>query len=330
MTELARTTPVTLLLNPSTVSDDQVFGPTGRLYLEEYANGLLADLDLGGKVEVSVADDGGRTATGSWQLRVGGRLCRSRWPSDRAVEERAPEALWTSAARALFENRELFLTPATAGHVLTEVGSDDLRPLDTLEDLLRRCFGARHLAHGPATPMEARVALLYPLKETPDAPLLENACEAARGRLFEALGVIVPPIEIAESANVPSGHVQVRVNDVRLPPGPATAAEHDLDAALLANAAALLTTDTASFACNRLSTSCPRLVEAAAAVLDAPRLAAVLRDLLEDGVPVGDLKSVLDGLLAVLGTTTADSADRILFQPAAGTLYPSKQRSPVQ
>lgn len=94
----------------------------------------------------------------------------------------------------------------------------------------------------------------------------------------------------------------------------------------LRKSAARLQTDTlVAFLLESLRDWYPTLVERALERYTLPRLAGVLRALLQEEVSVRDLRGILEGLLAVNGTTDADSSRFILFTAPSDNLYPSAQ-----
>jgi type III secretion protein V len=96
-----------------------------------------------------------------------------------------------------------------------------------------------------------------------------------------------------------------------------------LGAELRKSAARLQTDALAEFLVETLRDSHPALVEQALARYPLPRLGGVLRALLQEEVSVRDLRGILEGLLAVDGTTDADSSRFILFAAPCDNLYPS-------
>jgi flagellar biosynthesis component FlhA/Tfp pilus assembly protein PilF len=96
-----------------------------------------------------------------------------------------------------------------------------------------------------------------------------------------------------------------------------------LSAELRKSAARLQTDAMVAFLLESLRDSHPSLVEQALERYPLPRLGGVLRALLQEEVSVRDLRGILEGLLAVDGTTDADSSRFILFSAACDNLYPS-------
>jgi type III secretion protein V len=70
----------------------------------------------------------------------------------------------------------------------------------------------------------------------------------------------------------------------------------------------------------------PDLVARATERFGSILLARVLRDLLDDGISIRDLRGILDGMLFAWGTTTADGRKKIIFPTKAGILLPSPER----
>lgn len=96
-----------------------------------------------------------------------------------------------------------------------------------------------------------------------------------------------------------------------------------LSAELRKSAARLQTDTLVAFLLESLRDSHPALVEQALERYPLPRLGGVIRALLQEEVSVRDLRGILEGLLAVDGTTDADSSRFILFSANSDILYPS-------
>jgi type III secretory pathway component EscV len=60
-----------------------------------------------------------------------------------------------------------------------------------------------------------------------------------------------------------------------------------------------------------------------------PVMTRILRHLLDEGISIRDLRTILDGLLAVDGVTTADVVETIVFSPNTGIKFPSVDSRPV-
>lgn len=88
------------------------------------------------------------------------------------------------------------------------------------------------------------------------------------------------------------------------------------------NAGAFLTTALGSFLLEQLTQVFPDLVRAATNRFDATRLTRVLRTLLDEEIGIRDLPTVLEALLALEGTTSADFGERIILSPNTGTALP--------
>jgi hypothetical protein len=92
------------------------------------------------------------------------------------------------------------------------------------------------------------------------------------------------------------------------------------------NAGGFMTTRVARFLFYQLAEGCPQIIAAARESYDLVTLARVLRRLLQEEVSIRNLRSVLEALLSVEGTTTADPGERILLGPNTGILLPARAR----
>jgi hypothetical protein len=98
---------------------------------------------------------------------------------------------------------------------------------------------------------------------------------------------------------------------------------------LRANARAFCTTDTLEFALERLQQAFPDLVAAAVGRFDIEDLTRVCRALLAEELSIRDLRSLLEAMLEVQGTTTASNADYIVFGPKVGRVVPAREALPA-
>lgn len=81
------------------------------------------------------------------------------------------------------------------------------------------------------------------------------------------------------------------------------------------NAGALLTQELVEFMADQLSNVYPALKNAIQTRFNTVKLAAILRGLLDEEISVRDLRGILEGLLAINGTTTEDLSKHIVFLP---------------
>ena len=88
------------------------------------------------------------------------------------------------------------------------------------------------------------------------------------------------------------------------------------------NAGSLLTNGIVRHMLNTLEASFPQLVAAARARCSVPRLRRILQALLDEGISIRDLPSILESLLAINGTTDAETAGRLMFIPQGSKSCP--------
>jgi hypothetical protein len=80
---------------------------------------------------------------------------------------------------------------------------------------------------------------------------------------------------------------------------------------------------------DQLAAAFPDLINCARLRFGIPAITRILRNLLDEEISIRDLRTILDGLLAVDGVTTADVAETIVFSPNTGIKYPSIDSRPV-
>jgi type III secretion protein V len=86
------------------------------------------------------------------------------------------------------------------------------------------------------------------------------------------------------------------------------------------NAGALVTTSVVTFLLDRLGLAFPALVRRASETYTGPRLARVLRRLVDEEISIRDLRTILEALVAVRDPVTADHSRYILFLASPGTV----------
>jgi hypothetical protein len=91
------------------------------------------------------------------------------------------------------------------------------------------------------------------------------------------------------------------------------------------NAGSFLTTDVVQFALNSLRQTYPIIVDAAAQRLDVLTLTRILRGLVDEGLSIRDLRTILEGLVAVDGATTIVPGKYVFFFSHASLPCPVDQ-----
>jgi flagellar biosynthesis component FlhA len=117
--------------------------------------------------------------------------------------------------------------------------------------------------------------------------------------LFDALGLLVPPAAVRADPLLPRGWFAVTIAGRRVTdePGDAAVACRRLHTLARHHAAELIDARSAQALLDLLHDLEPVLVEAVEATFDAAYLARRLRALLAEGVPVLDLRAILEALL---------------------------------
>jgi type III secretion protein V len=138
---------------------------------------------------------------------------------------------------------------------------------------------------------------------------LEAATELARQQLFQRLGVILPPCLIVVGDHVPTGTVVLSIRDVpakriRVPDGDASDVAaligESVSEFLLTRAHDFMGLEETQLLLNELARVAPASVqEVVPKLVSVPALSEILRLLIEEGVGVRDLKSILEALAQV-------------------------------
>ena len=104
--------------------------------------------------------------------------------------------------------------------------------------------------------------------------------------------------------------------------GPAGFLVLKLSAKIRKNAAVFQTIDVTNYMLDSLRTAFPELVNAAVNRFSVERICLLLRDLLDEEISIRDLRSILESMLAINGTTDVDMNRYIVFTPYAEHLCP--------
>jgi hypothetical protein len=329
---------------------------------------LVSDLSLPASLELSIAASAQAPAVpmALW-LRVHGHRCLTPAVAGPGAHPTARD-LARIAATAARDARTCWVTPLLADHVWrTWFGatSQAVRMAPSREDLRAMLLDA--VAHGfRITRVREALDNLALRGEPPavDAVFDEMTSgpeahglmwsvggEAAPGvtavfaavtvelrrRLFDELGVILPPVRGGLDPGLEAGEVRAHLNDVRWPrmlpvmpgAGDKEAVEvwsRVLERTLRRHAGLFVTGATLRYGLSWLRDTSPGLVESVQSRFSMTRLTRILGGLVADGVAIKDLKSVLEALLSVNATTSADASRRIVFAPDTGN--PCSVRTP--
>nr|AEQ20437.1 tetratricopeptide repeat domain lipoprotein [uncultured bacterium CSL12] len=107
--------------------------------------------------------------------------------------------------------------------------------------------------------------------------------------------------------------------------GPAGFLVLALSAAIRKRAAAFQTADVTQCILESLHTAFPELIDKALKRFTVEQLCLVLRSLLDEEISIRDMRSILESLVAINGTTDADLSRYIVFAPYAEQLCPVAQ-----
>ncbi len=104
--------------------------------------------------------------------------------------------------------------------------------------------------------------------------------------------------------------------------GPAGFIVLSLAGEITRNAGVFLTTGVVEYSMSQLRQVYPAPVDAALKRFGKVTLTRILRDLLDEGLSIRDLRGILEGLLSINGTTDVDLSKYIVFFPGPGALCP--------
>jgi FHIPEP family len=169
---------------------------------------------------------------------------------------------------------------------------------------------------------------------------LENLPEELhqmRKSLFEELGLILPKVDIATDQSLTENELGIQLNDLRFPPytlidTPLWGDETQpipwrrssliiskLTSELRENASFFIVGDSVNFLLQKINSP---LKESVQARFEVAELTHILRNLLDEGLSVRDLRSILEALISINGTLTIDQSVFMVFSPATANLCP--------
>lgn len=269
---------------------------TGDLF--NHLDGARADLELPGPLRLSTGiaalpDDAIRVTTNGDQFLLGAATG------------------WDVVASAMHVRRHAWVDQAPAGS--TDEGRRCF--LSAARELVRRGVAVSRLSaarmdvHGddPSAAAEEAIAgttARMSVRYRPGDRDVEEWLDSDRlgllpQVLWAALGLVVPDVVAEPEPELTAGTVQVVINDVRLPAvGPPGG---DLGWPILLSArqhaGSLLTRQIVSFQLDRLAELYPELVVATRKRWSDGHITVVLRELLDEGVRIGDLRAILEACL---------------------------------
>src|SRR5204863_8201233 len=105
--------------------------------------------------------------------------------------------------------------------------------------------------------------------------------------------------------------------------GPAGFLILKLSANIRSKATEFQTLQSTQFSVEALRPFYPYLIEAARARFSMEEIWRVLTDLLDEGIAIRDLRTILETMVSINGTTDADEERFIIFIPLAENLWPT-------
>lgn len=327
-----------------------------RSSLQACLAGLLQDLALPVMGTVHITHREGQAfSSAPCAMAVNGRRCRIPLTENPPVSF---DELGPLLAEALYRNRELLLPRSLAekilgswaaeshGHSASPMQPDQFHELLLL--LVRSHFRATRarplLEAAPSVGREREAAGLFEEVAAEDGALALSVSTGALrcdrytiqmigGELFRELGLVTPEVEVSTDTDLGVDGFRIRVNDLRLPAR--RAQEGELQAAvketIACEATSLLNMPVVLRMLAAWELTRPALVRAASGRFEPERLARVFRYLLQERIPVRDVGTILEALLAVCGTTGGDYSRLIVLTPNPALLwYAIESREPGQ
>ena len=319
---------------PVTIAAGDALAPDTVAAIEAYAIALATQLGAPVRPRVTArsgTDDGALLPGERFRLTVGDESARSRLtPPDAAGD------LVADVSRALFDSRVLLFPSADVAALRASLGApawveDEMllgaaRLLALLGVRVSRATWPSEPAHlGPVVDEahDAALALTVECDET-TAPALRARADELR----DAPGVPVPAPQVRAGA-LARGTFRLALNDVWLPTcraASADASDADVVDAVTTAAAADVAACGAMFVSGGLvDVLLASLWRAAPAVVTAVReryaamaVADVLRRLLSERVPLDDVRTVLESLLAAAGRIALTEAPKVILAPPYG------------
>lgn len=271
------------------------------------------------------------------------KLCQQ-WLSDQGEEQQtglsAPELqrLCTLLVRRGFglqRARENFMTAAKKLYVHGSIESLFEEIVAVWETIALAAYFSKDRFNTLAGAQEAQpLASLESLASSALQPL----CERVSDNIFRDLGVIIPRVSIGEDASLENQELRLRMNDVRLPPlrvfdGQDTvdsAFEETLQAFARGNAGAFLVTDAVKYYLSVLRKTFTQLVQTTLALFNEQQLTSILRSVVDEGVSIKDVRTILEGLASFNGIVHIDTMKRLSFLPSTAIFYPVAEDNAIR
>ena len=205
---------------------------------------------------------------------------------------------WDTVATALHEFRWAWLSSRTAAEIGADMAAGAKPGLfhQVACQLIRRGFAVHHLdevhwardgsASDTAETVMAAQTVRLGLRRQDESPIT-----GVEDWLWEEFGLIIPAVQVRP------GQDQAVLNDLRVPGVEEPAQAHNVQAMAQRYAGSLLTAQIVEFLLVQLADVFPQVTSAARRLWSAERLTSALRSLLDDGIPITDMRAVLEALL---------------------------------
>lgn len=207
---------------------------------------------------------------------------------------------------------------------------------------------AEHLFENAVSDITTTSIAIF-LEETQSSYLenLPNELHQMRKSLFEELGLILPKVDITTDQSLTENELGIELNDLRFPPytlidiplwrdrirqnadtprwGRLNVWQRSsliiskLTSELRDNAGLFIVGDSVNFLLQRISAE---LKESAQEHFELAELTNILRNLLEEGLSVRDVRSILEALISINGTLSIDQSVYMVFSPTTANLCP--------
>ena len=109
-----------------------------------------------------------------------------------------------------------------------------------------------------------------------------------------------------------------------------SAFEETLQAFASRNAGAFLVTDTVKYYLNVLRKTFAPLVQTTLALFDEQQLTSILRSVVDEGVSIKDVRTILEGLASFNGIVHIDIMKRLSFLPSTAIFYPVAEDNAIR
>ena len=147
--------------------------------------------------------------------------------------------------------------------------------------------------------------------------------------LYRELGIVVRFAPVALDPGLAGDELAVRCNDLSAPAARSAALDdvvvraHDI---IRDAAGSFVSPSLVRLYLLRLASSAGALIDEIDRRFSPGQLASALRALVDERLTILDLRAILEALLEVAGTTTADQARFIVFLPSSALVFPAHER----